>query len=83
MLNNQNTTTIKPQMQLVWLVDYSAPSIETETHDAVMMPTRDRDGKFAPKFEKPVSKKQAWKKLEASSKKQNQAMAMLAEMEQW
>lgn len=68
---------------MTWLVDYSAPVVETETHDAVELPARDRDGKFAPKFEKPVSKKQAWKKLEASSKKQNRAAAMLSEMETW
>jgi hypothetical protein len=39
------------------MVDYSAAPVETETHDAVELPARDRDGKFAPKFEKPVSKK--------------------------
>lgn len=81
MLQTQNST--KTAQSLVWMVDYSAAPVETETHDAVELPARDRDGKFAPKFEKPVSKKQAWKKLEASSKKQSRAAAMLSEMESW
>jgi len=83
MSSNTTTTTTKPQTALVWLVDYSAPTIETEAHDAVSLPSRDRDGKFAPKFEKPVTKRQAWKKLEASSRKAQRAANILAEMENW
>lgn len=82
-MNTINSTAIKTAAQQVWMLDFSGETVETETHDAVELPARDRDGKFAPKFEKPVSKKQAWKKLEASSKKQSRAAAMLSEMESW
>jgi hypothetical protein len=57
MLNTQNSTTVKTAAQQVWMLDFSGETVETETHDAVELPARDRDGKFAPKFEKPVSKK--------------------------
>jgi len=65
------------------MVDLTAASVELEAHDAVQLPARDRDGKFAPKFEKPVTKRQAMKKLEASSCKQAAAMDRLADMENW
>lgn len=77
-----NVTT-KTAVMPVWMVDYSAAPVELESHDAVVMPTRDRDGKFAPKFEKPVTKRQAMKKLEAGSRKHSAAMDLLAEMENW
>ena len=79
---NTNVTT-KTKTSLVWMVDYSDASVELESHDAVQLPTRDRDGKFAPKFEKPVTRKQALKKLEASSRKQSAAADRLADMENW
>lgn len=82
-MNTINSTIVKPQTQLVWLVDYSAPSVETESHDAVMMPTRDRDGKFAPKFEKPVTTRQAKAKLTRLSQKQSAGIARSLEMENW
>lgn len=73
----------KTQTALVWMVDYSAPAIETETHDAVQLPSRDRDGKFAPKFEKPVTTRQAKAKLTRLSQKQSAGIARSLEMENW
>lgn len=82
-MNTQNTTVKTAAQPLVWMVDLTVPSVELEAHDAVQLPARDRDGKFAPKFEKPVTKRQAMKKLEASSRKQAAAMDRLADMENW
>lgn len=67
---NTNDTPVTTKMQApVWMLDLTGTLVETEAHDAVVMPARDRDGKFAPKFEAPVSKAKAWKKLQASTAK--------------
>lgn len=78
-----NYTAVATKVQApVWLVDYSGEVVETESHDAVKLALRDRDGKFAPQ-EKPVTKKQATRKLEAKSQRLNSAIDRMQAMESW
>ena len=78
-----SNVTTKTAVMPVWIVDYSAPLAETEAHDAVKLPSRDRDGKFAPKFEKPVTTKQAKAKLTRLSQKASAGIARSLDMENW
>lgn len=77
-----NVTTTKAPAQLVWMLDFSAPVVETEMHDGAQLPKRDRDGKYAPQ-EKPLTRKQAMKKLSKQSKRLDAAIDRLQEMENW
>ena len=51
-------------------------------HEALRANNRDLAGRFTDSA-KPVSRKVAMKKLQAASDKQNRAMAILEEMENW
>ena len=84
-----NSTTEQPTEQaavtvapLVWYVGEPI-DLGGERADYIKNERRDRDGRFAPQMEAPTTKAQAWKKLEASSKRQSRAMDRLEAMETW
>ena len=59
----------------------AAAKVEAK-HEALRAGGRDLAGRFTDSA-KPVSRKQAMKKLQAASDKQNRAMAMLEAMDNW
>ncbi len=82
-MNNYSTqTVVKQAASLTWIVDYSGELVETESHDAVKLAARDRDGRYAP-LDKPVTKRKAMNKLCKLSTKHNAGMDLLAAMESW
>lgn len=61
---------------------YNKAALIELRHEALRASGRDLDGKYAPQ-EKPVTHKQAMRKLAASSKKSTKAMDRLAAIESW
>jgi len=59
----------------------AAAKVEAK-HEALRANNRDLAGRFVDSA-KPVSRKVAIKKLQAASDKQNRAMALLEEMDNW
>ena len=59
----------------------AAAKVEAQ-HEALRANGRDLNGRYTDSA-KPVSRKVAVKKLQAASDKQNRAMAILEEMENW
>lgn len=83
MNTNFNTQTVTKQASpMVWFVDCTGEVVETETHDGVKLMARDRDGKFAPS-EKPVTRKQAIRKLNTKSQRLSKAIDAMQMMENW
>lgn len=81
---SSNYTAVSTKNQpLVWMLDLSGELVETESYDAVKLAARDRDGKFAPKFEKPVTKRQAMNKLSKSAQRLSSAIDSMMDMENW
>ena len=81
-MNNNITTTVKLQAPVVWMVDFTGELVDTESHDAVKLALRDRDGKFAPQA-KPITKRKAMNKLQASSQWLSSAIDKMQSMESW
>lgn len=59
----------------------AAAQVEAK-HEALKANNRDLAGRYVDSA-KPVSRKVAWKKLQAASDKQNRAMYALEQMENW
>ena len=90
MLQTQNITTDEAVVQSAKQIIYIHQEFQPEYNKAATAELneqklraqgKDVSGKYMQQLEKPVSRKAAWKKLEASSKKANRAMAMLDELE--
>lgn len=90
MLQTQNVTTneavAQPAKQIIYIhqefqPEYNKAATAELNERKLRAQGKDVNGRYMQKLEAPVTKKAAWRKLEASSKKANRAMAMLDELE--